>query len=66
MCTIKGNSEFVDWLINSHTDADYPEKASQLINAIDDEGKSPLHAAAEKGEHSANLLYGVNSIICYF
>lgn len=49
MCTISGNSEFVDWLINSHTNADFPEKASQLVNAIDNDGKSPLHLAAASG-----------------
>lgn len=50
----KGNSEFVEWLINSQTDADYPEKASQVINAVDDDGKSPLHIASGNGGHFIN------------
>lgn len=48
MCDIQGNSEFVEWLINSQFYTDEQNEAHGF-NFIDNEGKSPLHWAAEKG-----------------
>lgn len=47
---LKGNSEFVEWLVNLQSAPDGQEKTKRGVNVIDNDGRSPLHLAAEKGE----------------